>query len=121
MKRILSFARTLSFVGVVFLSSSLVEAKTIQRITMKNGSVYQGYISSQSGNGNFVVETVQAMVVLDNKWVSNQQSFAVSRQQLDSVWVQWGESNEGFHGESILLTDINLNPQRFASLAAANA
>ncbi len=99
--------------GIIVLACAFAEAKTIQRITMKNGSVYQGYISSQSGNGNFVVETDQAMVVLDNKWVSNQQSFAVSRQQLDSVWVQWGESNEGFQGESLLLTDINLNPQAF--------
>lgn len=93
------------------LSCVFAEAKTMQRIAMKNGSVYQGYISRQTGNGTFEVVTDQAMVVLDNRWVASQQTAPVARQQLDSVWVKWGEGNDAFQNDALLLTDIALRPE----------
>ena len=84
------------------LSCAFAEAKTTQRITMKNGSVYQGYISRQTGNGTFEVVTDQAMVVLDNRWVASQQTAPVAGQQLDSVWFKWAEGNDAFQNDALV-------------------
>ena len=90
MKRILSFL-TLSL-AILGMANAVV----VQRVTLKNGSVLNGYVQ-QAANGLLTFHSDNATVIIDNANVDTpEQTLSVAR--LDSAWIKWAERNDAFEG-----------------------
>ncbi len=86
---------------LMFVAAALccccVDAVVVQKIILKNGSVLNGYIQQQDGNGGMTVSTDNAIICLENKNVTvndNQRNINT----LPEVWKEWAEKNDAFNG-----------------------
>ena len=102
MKKIFS----LIILSLVFIGKA--QAQVVQHVTLKNGSVLNGYIQ-QSSNGILTFHSENATIFIENANVeTSEQSISISR--LDSAWIKWGEANDAFDGvgtaRSLILNNI---------------
>ncbi|MBR1504340.1 MAG: hypothetical protein IJ618_10715 [Prevotella sp.] len=101
--------KKLLFIFVISCAfSSMVKAIVVQRVTLKNGSVLNGYVQ-QASEGLITFHSDNAFVIIDNANVeTSEQIVPVSR--LDSTWIKWAEKNEAFEGvgsqRTLLLNNI---------------
>lgn len=90
MKRIFIFW---AFASIIFFN---VHAVTIQHVTLKNGSILNGYIQQAKG-GVLTFHSNNAMIIVDKAEADiTDQPILISR--LDSIWIQWADKNDAFDG-----------------------
>lgn len=86
-------------------------AVVVQKIVLKDGTVFNGYIQSQSTDGNMTVYTDNAIVSLKSTLVSNTIETEYTEADLDKAWIEWGKKNETFNikngTKTLTLSDIN--------------
>ena len=88
--------------------TSLANAIIVQRVTLKNGSVLNGFVQ-QASNGLLTFHSDNATIIIDNADVDTpEQTLNVAR--LDSTWIKWAEEHDAFEGigpnRSLILNNI---------------
>ena len=78
------------------LSFISANAVVYQRITLKNGSVLNGFVQQQDGAGNMLVNTDNAMICVKNLNVSVSDERNVEINTLSEQWKEWAEKNDYF-------------------------
>ena len=66
-------------------------------VTLKNGTVLNGYIQSQNGSGKMTFHTDNAVVYMKSN-NTNVYDFKVKIGNLDKAWKDWAEKNDAFQG-----------------------
>lgn len=88
----------------------LAIANPIQKITLKNGSVLDGYISMQHPGKDFAFTTEKAIIYLPSKEVLSIADQEVNIKKLSKEWIEWAEKNDAFTGvgdnRTFTLSDI---------------
>ena len=84
------------------------KAQIVQHVTLKNGSVLNGYVQ-HSSNGKLTFHSESATIFIENANIeTSEQSIPISR--LDSTWIKWGEAHDAFVGtgaeRSLVLSNI---------------
>ena len=89
---------------------------SVQRIILKDGSVINGFIQKQDGNGNLTIQSEQAIICLkgNDATIFNEKKYKV--QSLDKAWIEWAEKHNAFEGDkdnrTLLLCDISVKKNR---------
>lgn len=112
MKKLVIFLILLQF---VFAANAVV----YQKIVLKNGSVLNGFIQRQDGDGNMTVRTDNAVICIKNTNLSISSGRLENVNNLTEVWKNWAKSNESYtsdmNGEHLLLTDVKLGKTKLDS------
>lgn len=90
MKKILSYLFAFAIFGTA-------NAVVVQKVTLKNGTVLNGYIQSQNGSGKMTFHTDNAVVYMKSN-NTNVYDFKVKIGNLDKAWKDWAEKNDAFQG-----------------------
>ena len=105
-KRLLSAAIIASF----FIS---VSAITVQKVTLKNGSVLNGYIQQQDGIDKMTFHTDNAVIWVSKDLVSVT-SNQVAENLLPDAWKEWAKKNDALEstdqGSFVEMNDIKYLP-----------
>lgn len=95
---------------VLTLYSSVVHAVVVQKIYLKNGSVLNGYVQQQDGQGNMVIKTDNAIICLQNENLSVTDNLTAIH-SLTKEWKEWAEKNEAYVGtgdsRTLLLSNVH--------------
>ncbi len=106
--------KRLIFLLLAFAVSQLSEAVIVQKVTLKNGSVLNGYIQQQDGIDKITFHTDNALI-----WVSKSRVSVESRQVavscLPELWKIWAEKNDALEGSgenfNLVMNDIKYLPK----------
>lgn len=115
MKRLFS---TICFAVALCASANAV---VVQKIHLKNGSVLNGYIKQQDGNGNIVVSTENAVICLKKANVNSPTDVNVPIGTLSSKWKEWAEENDAYNGtgnnRTLTLSVVTMSSGRIEAIA----
>ena len=78
--------------------AATMQAQFVQTLTLKNGSVLNGYMKSQQPGSNCVFFSEKAVVVMEGTAVESITPKKVSYTALSDDWKQWAEENEVLYG-----------------------
>lgn len=92
MKRILFLLITLCALGLE--SNAIV----VQKVYLKDGSVLNGYIQRQEGDGKLTIHTDYATICINNGKATVAGEQAYSENALSQAWKDWAEKNDEFQG-----------------------
>lgn len=81
------------------LSCFSLYAKPIDRIILKNGSVLDGFISSQRLGKDFVFTSDSAIIYLPSKEVKSMEDTACDLKDLSLAWRNWAKANGAMQRE----------------------
>ena len=85
--------KIVSLFAMMFMCLSIFSATDVQKVYLKNGSVFSGYIQKQNPNGDITISTKNAIVCVDaSASVTNEKAYPLT--ELDSAWVKWAEKND---------------------------
>lgn len=91
--------RFLSTIIISLALSGAAKAIDVETLVLNNGSVLNGYIQKQDGNGHISFQSDNATITISGKDVrayTNEKSYKVA--ELDSTWIKWAEANDKFEG-----------------------
>lgn len=114
MKKILFLLVALCVLGVD------ARAIVVQKVYLKEGSVLNGYIQRQEGDGKLTIHTDYATICINNgkATVAGEQAYGVNA--LSQAWKDWAEKNDEFQGEkgnrSLWLGNVLVNGVLKASM-----
>lgn len=88
----------------------MANAIVVQTVTLRNGTVLNGYIQQQDRKDNITFKSDNAVIKIDGDNVSvNSRSYNES--DLDSKWIKWAEENDAFEGTApnrmLVLNDLS--------------
>lgn len=92
MKRILFLLITLCALGLE--SNAIV----VQKVYLKDGSVLNGYIQRQEGDGKLTIHTDYATICINNGKATVAGEQAYGENALSQAWKDWAEKNDEFQG-----------------------
>lgn len=114
MKRII----TLLYILCCILVSN---ASTVQKITLKNGSVLNGFIQRQDGTGNMTVKTENAIICVKNTRLYISPDRQINKSNLSDAWKKWAEKNDAFVNngseDNLRLSDVKFEVWKQDSVA----
>lgn len=89
-----------SVLSLLVLCTSLIDVQAIvlQKIYLKDGSVLNGYIQKQEGDGKLTIYTDNATICLNNEKATVSGEQAYSANSLNQAWIDWAEKNDEFQG-----------------------
>ncbi len=91
--------KTPLFLGILLMGVAVMgQAQIVQTLTLKNGSVLNGYMKSQQPGSSCVFFSEKAVVVMDGTAVQAITPKKVSYTALSDAWRQWAEDNEVLYG-----------------------
>lgn len=98
---------------ILFAFAAFVAANAIivQRVILKDGSEYSGYIQSQDGYGKITFRSYQAMVNLNNdSGAASITEVNYNVKNLDNLWQKWAKENDAivYSGDNQMLTLCNI-------------
>lgn len=92
MKRILFLLIALCALGLK--SNAIV----VQKVYLKDGSVLNGYIQRQEGDGKLTIHTDYATICINNGKATVAGEQAYGENALSQAWKDWAEKNDEFQG-----------------------
>ncbi len=92
MKRILFLLVAICTLGMH--ASAIV----VQKVYLKDGSVLNGYIQRQEGDGKLTIHTDNATICINNGKATVAGEQAYGENALSQAWKDWAEKNEEFQG-----------------------
>lgn len=92
MKRILFLLVALCALGTE------VKAIVVQKVYLKDGSVLNGYIQRQEGDGKLTIHTDYATICINNGKATVAGEQAYGENALSQAWKDWAEKNDEFQG-----------------------
>ncbi len=92
MKRILFLLVALCALGTD------VKAIVVQKVYLKDGSVLNGYIQRQEGDGKLTIHTDYATICINNGKATVAGEQAYGENSLSQAWKDWAEKNDEFQG-----------------------
>lgn len=92
MKKILFLLVALCVLGVK------ARAIIVQKVYLKDGSVLNGYIQRQEGDGKLTIHTDNATICISNGKAIVAGEQAYSENSLSQAWKNWAEKNDEFQG-----------------------
>lgn len=114
MKKILFLLVALCVLGVD------ARAIVVQKVYLKDGSVLNGYIQRQEGDGKLTIHTDYATICINNGKATVAGEQAYGENALSQAWKDWAEKNDEFQGEkgnrSLWLGNVLVNGVLKASM-----
>ena len=114
MKKILFLLVALCVLGVD------ARAIVVQKFYLKEGSVLNGYIQRQEGDGKLTIHTDYATICINNGKATVAGEQAYGENALSQAWKDWAEKNDEFQGEkgnrSLWLGNVLVNGVLKASM-----
>lgn len=114
MKKILFLLVALCVLGVD------ARAIVVQKVYLKEGSVLNGYIQRQEGDGKLTIHTDYATICINNGKATVAGEQAYGENALSQAWKDWAEKNDEFQGEkgnrSLWLGNVLVNGVLKASM-----
>lgn len=75
-------------------------AVVVQKFSMKNGSVYYGFIVSQNTQGNMTISAERSKVCVSGKQAQILREYRQPEEKLSKEWVEWAQQNNAFIEEN---------------------
>lgn len=92
--------RNLFYIVLAALAYSVdLSATIVQKVTLKDGSVLEGYIMMQRPGASLQFSTDRAEIILPDSLVSDVQENHISFDRLAPEWKKWADENDAFEGE----------------------
>ena len=116
--------RIIFVIALLTLSNLGTNAVIFQKVLLKNGSVLNGFVQQQDGNGNMIVNTDNAIICVKNLNVSVSDGKNVNLSNLSKQWKDWAEKNDVFSyngSDKVLkLRDIKVGLGKLDSIVEKN-
>lgn len=104
--------RIFAILLIVLAHFGATKAIIVQKVTLKNGSVLNGYIQQQDGSGRLTFHTDNATIYVSSS-ITNVYDRKIKVASLDNKWKEWAKKNDAFEimGDStLLLNDVTFKP-----------
>lgn len=108
----ISMKKFFSIILFAFAAFVAANAIIVQKVILKDGSEYNGYIQSQDGYGKLTFRSYQAIVNLNNdNGAASITEVNYNVKSLDDLWQKWANENEAIvnSGDSQMLTLCNIS------------
>lgn len=116
--------RIIFVIALLTLSNLGTNAVIFQKVLLKNGSVLNGFVQQQDGNGNMIVNTDNAIICVKNLNVSVSDGKNVNLSNLSEQWKDWADKNDVFSyngSDKVLkLRDIKVGLGKLDSIVEKN-
>lgn len=80
--------------GVIAACSSTALAQNVEKVTLKNGSVLEGYLAEQRPGKDFTVQSTNAMVFASEDSLLNVTQQQIELSMLPQAWTDWAIKNK---------------------------
>lgn len=81
-------------------------AVQVEKLVLKDGSVLEGYISSQRFNGDFIFTSEKALICVPAEEVVSVSSHEVKLEQLLPEWREWAKESDVVHDGYVRMNEI---------------
>lgn len=96
--------------GVITVCPTTVLAQNVEKVTLKNGSVLEGYLAEQIPGKSFTVQSTNAVMFASEDSLLNVTQQQIELSMLPSAWTDWAIKNKlaepGKDGQTINLSTL---------------
>ena len=82
------------FFSVITVCSTTALAQNVEKVTLKNGSVLEGYLAEQRPGKNFTVQSTNAVVFASEDSLLNVTQQQIELSMLPQAWTDWAIKNK---------------------------
>ena len=95
----MKYMKRLLVIFLCFSTALMATAVVVQKVTLKNGSVLNGYIQQQDGLGKMTFHTDNAVIWVSKDLVSVK-SNQVAEKMLPAAWKEWASKNDALESNA---------------------